>query len=149
MAKEIERKFLTKGEFKHLATSKIKILQAYLLIDPDKTIRLRIAGDKAYFTIKGRPVKNSISRDEWEVPVPVNDAREILKLCLPGKIEKTRYNIPSGKHIFEVDVFHDKNEGLIIAEIELDSESEKFERPEWLGEEVTGKPEYYNANLIR
>ena len=72
-----------------------------------------------------------------------------MKICLPGKVDKTRYKIPSGKHLFEVDVFHDKNEGLVIAEIELASESERFEKPAWLGEEVTGKPGYYNANLIK
>ena len=149
MGKEIERKFLVKGEFKHLAIKDIRIIQTYLSIDRDKTIRVRIADEKAFLTIKGRPEPNSISRNEWEIPVPVSDAREMMKICLPGKIDKTRYLVPSGHHTFEVDVFHDKNEGLIIAEIELSSESEKFEKPEWLGEEVTGKPEYYNANLIR
>ncbi len=149
MGKEIERKFLVKGEFKHLAIKNIRIIQTYLSIDRDKTIRVRIADDKAFLTIKGRPEPNSISRNEWEIAVPVSDAHEMMKICLPGKIDKTRYLVPSGHHTFEVDVFHDKNEGLIIAEIELSSESEKFEKPEWLGEEVTGKPEYYNANLIR
>ncbi len=90
---------------------------------------------------------NSIIRDEWEIPVPVSEALEMMKICLPGKIIKTRYLVPFGHHVFEVDVFHDKNEGLIIAELELLSETEQFEKPEWLGEEVTGKPEYYNANL--
>jgi CYTH domain-containing protein len=149
MGKEIERKFLVKGEFKHLAIKNIRIIQTYLSIDRDKTVRVRIADDKAFLTIKGRPKPNSISRNEWEIPVPVSDAREMMKICMPGKIDKTRYLVPSGRHTFEVDVFHDKNEGLIIAEIELSSESENFEKPEWLGEEVTGKPEYYNANLIR
>jgi adenylate cyclase len=92
---------------------------------------------------------NSLTRNEWEFPISVSDAKEMLKICLPGKIEKTRYIVPSGRHKFEVDVFHDKNEGLIIAEIELSSENEQFDKPEWLGEEVTGKPEYYNANLIK
>lgn len=149
MGKEIERKFLVKGEFKHLAVRNIRIIQTYLSIDRDKTVRVRIADDKAFITIKGRSAENSIARNEWEIPVSVPDAREMMKICLPGKIDKTRYLVPSGKHTFEVDVFHDKNEGLIIAEIELSSESERFEKPEWLGEEVTGKPEYYNANLIR
>ena len=149
MAKEIERKFLVKGDFKHLAVREINILQTYLSIDNNKSIRLRIAGDKAFLTIKARSEANSISRDEFEVPVAVDDAMDMMKLCLPGRIEKTRYIIPSGKFNFEVDVFHGKNEGLIIAEIELASESEPFEKPGWLGEEVTGKPEYYNANLIK
>jgi adenylate cyclase len=149
MATETERKFLIKGEFRHLAFKEIKIIQSYLSIDPDKTIRMRIADDKAFLTIKGRPQKNSISRNEWEVQVPVSDAEEMMRICLPGRIVKTRYLIPSGKHIFEIDVFHEKNEGLIIAEIELTSEDEYFEKPDWLGEEVTGNPQYYNANLIR
>jgi adenylate cyclase len=149
MAVETERKFLVKGAFKHLAVRSTYILQRYLTIDDRKTIRIRIAGDQAFFTIKGRPAKNSISREEWEIPVSVSDARDLMKICLPGKIEKTRYLVPCGDHTYEVDVFHDKNEGLIIAEIELSSESEQFEKPEWVGEEVTGRPEYYNANLIK
>jgi adenylate cyclase len=149
MGKEIERKFLVKGEFIHLAIKEIKILQSYLSIDTDKTIRLRIADDKAFISIKSRVRNNSIIRDEWEIPVPVSEALEMMKICLPGKIIKTRYLVPFGRHVYEVDVFHDKNEGLIIAELELLSETEQFEKPEWLGEEVTGKPEYYNANLIK
>jgi adenylate cyclase len=150
MATEIERKFLVKGEFKHLAVNEISILQTYLTIDPDKTIRLRIADDKAYLTIKNKPKPGKFGRSEWEVEIPVADAREMLSICIPGKIEKTRYIIPSGlKHKWEVDVFHDKNDGLVIAEIELDSEEEAFEKPEWLGDEVTGQREYYNAYLIK
>ena len=149
MATETERKFLVKGEFRHLAFKEIRIIQSYLLIDPDKTIRLRIADDKAFLTIKSGISKESIARSEWEFPIPFSDANEMMHVCLPGKIVKTRYLIPSGNHTFEVDVFHDKNEGLIIAEIELSSEDEHYEKPDWLGEEVTGKPEYYNANLIK
>jgi adenylate cyclase len=149
MAIETERKFLVKGEFRHLAVKKTEILQTYMLIDPDKTIRLRVAEDKAYLTIKSRLERETFSRSEWEFNIPVSDATEMMELCLQGKIVKTRYFIPAGKHTFEVDVFHDKNEGLIIAEIELSSEYEQFEIPNWLGEEVTGSPEYYNANLIK
>jgi adenylate cyclase len=148
MAIETERKFLVKGEFRHLSEREINIIQCYLSIDPDKTIRLRIADDKAFLTIKSRPQKNSISRNEWEVSIPVTDAQEMIKICLPGRIVKTRYLIPSGKHVFEVDVFHEKHEGLIIAEIELTSEDEYFDKPDWLGDEVTGNPKYYNANMI-
>lgn len=148
MATEIERKFLVKGEFMHLINKKINITQTYLSIDPDKTIRLRLSDDKACLTIKGRPGLNSIARNEWEFSIPYTDAVDMMKICLPGKIVKTRYLIPSGIHTIEVDVFHDKNEGLIVAEIELGSENETFEKPEWLGEEVTGNPRYYNANLI-
>lgn len=149
MATETERKFLVKGEFRHFAVKEIKITQAYLSIDPAKTIRIRTADDKAFITIKNRPVGKSISRGEWEFQIPLSDAKEMMSLCLPGKIVKTRYHIPSGKHIYEVDVFHDKNEGLVIAEIELTSEDELFEKPDWLGDEVTGRAEYYNANLIK
>jgi len=149
MATETERKFLVKGKFRHLSVKEINIIQSYLSIDPDKTIRLRIADEKAFLTIKGRPLKNTITRNEWEVQVPVTDAQEMMPLCLPGRIVKTRYLIPSGRHVFEVDIFHEKNEGLIIAEIELISEDEQFVKPDWLGEEVTGNPNYYNANLIK
>lgn len=149
MATETERKFLVKSEFRHLAITEIKIIQYYLSIDPDKTIRLRIANDKAFLTIKSRPQKNSISRNEWEVQISVADAEEMIHICLPGRVVKTRYLIPSGKHTFEIDVFHEKNEGLVIAEIELSSEDEHFEKPDWLGVEVTGNPKYYNANLIK
>jgi len=149
MATETERKYLLKGEFRHLVVKEIKIIQAYLSIDPIKTIRVRITDDKAYLTVKSRPKENSISRNEWEVVIDVKDAEEMLSICLPGKIVKTRYLVPSGKHTIEVDVFHEKNEGLIIAEIELNSEDEYFEKPDWLGEEVTGLPQYYNSNLIK
>jgi len=149
MAIETERKFLVKGEFRHLAVEDIRITQTYLSIDQDKTIRIRIANNKAFITIKGRSTGNSISRSEWEFQIPISDATEMMKLCINGKIIKTRYLIPVGKHTFEVDVFHDKNEGLIIAEIELSSDDERFEIPDWLGEEVTGNPAYYNANLIK
>jgi adenylate cyclase len=149
MATETERKFLIRSEFRHLAVKEIKITQSYLSIDPDKTIRLRIADDKAYLTIKSRPRRNSITRNEWEIEIPVKDAEEMMNICLPGRIVKTRYLVPSGNHTFEVDVFHEKNEGLIIAEIELKSDDEHFDKPTWLGEEVTGIPKYYNANLIK
>jgi adenylate cyclase len=149
MATETERKFLIRSEFRHLAVKEIKITQSYLSIDPDKTIRLRIADDKAYLTIKSRPRRNSITRNEWEIEIPVKDAEEMMNICLPGRIVKTRYLVPSGNHTFEVDVFLEKNEGLIIAEIELKSDDEHFDKPTWLGEEVTGIPKYYNANLIK
>jgi len=149
MATETERKFLIKGEFRHLSVRKIAMIQSYLTIDSEKTIRLRIADDKGYLTVKSRPQKNSITRNEWEVEIPVTDAQEMMSLCLPGRIVKTRFLVPSGKHTFEIDVFHEKNEGLIVAEIELDSDDESFDKPDWLGDEVTGKPQYYNANLIK
>lgn len=149
MATETERKFLVKGEFRHLVVKEIKIIQSYLTIDREKTIRLRIANDNAFLTVKSRPKKNSITRNEWEVAIDVKDAEEMMTICRPGKIVKTRYLVPSGKHTIEVDVFHEKNEGLVIAEIELTSDDEYFEKPGWLGEEVTGLPQYYNSNLIK
>ena len=149
MATETERKFLVKGEFIHLAVREIKIIQAYLILDHEKTIRIRIADDKAYLTIKTRPEKQSISRNEWEFQIPLKDADEMMKICVSGRIFKTRYIVPSGKHKIEVDVFHEKNEGLVIAEIELTSDNEEYFKPSWLGEEVTGQPQYYNANLIK
>ncbi len=149
MGKEIERKFLVKGEFRHLSVKEINVIQTYLSIDDHKTIRLRIADDKAYLTIKDRAEENSILHNEWDIGISVKDALEMMKLCLPGKIVKTRYIIPYGKHTFEVDVFHDRNEGLIIAELELESENENYEKPDWVGEEVTGNPLYYNVNLIK
>lgn len=149
MGIETERKFLVRSEFRNLATKKINIVQRYLSIDPEKTIRLRIADESAFITVKNRPKVGSISRNEWEFEIPLADAVEMMNICLPGKIEKTRYIIPNEKCEWEVDVFHDKNEGLIIAEIELESENEEFTKPDWIGEEVTGKHEYYNANLLK
>lgn len=148
MAIEIERKFLVRGEFKKLSVKKLEILQGYLSVDAARIIRLRIADKKAVLSVKAPAGKSGFSRNEWEFEIPFEEASEILKVSLPEIISKTRYLVPFGNHTFEVDVFHGKNEGLIIAEIELKSEEEFFEKPGWLGEEVTGKPEYYNSNLI-
>ena len=148
MGLETERKFLVKGDFSGEVTSSTEILQAYLVADNGRTVRLRISGEEALLTVKGRAPEGSISRGEWEYSIPRKDAQEMLPLCMPGRIYKTRYKVPSGDHIFEVDVFHDRNEGLIIAEIELESEDEDFLPPSWLGEEVTGNPAYYNSNLV-
>jgi adenylate cyclase len=149
MATETERKFLVKGEFRHLAVSEKSITQAYLSVNPDKTIRIRIADQNAWLTIKSSIKGKTFAKNEWEFSIPFNEGMQLMSICLPGKIVKTRYLIPAGEHTFEVDVFHDKNEGLVIAEIELSSEDEKFLKPDWLGEEVTGKPEYYNSSLIK
>ena len=149
MASETERKFLVKGEFRHLAVRQIAITQSYLSKDPYKTIRLRITDDKAYITIKTPLTRETITRNEWEFQIPLDDATDIIKICLPGKVFKTRYIVPSGRHNFEVDVFHDKNEGLVIAEIELELQDEQFDIPVWLGVEVTGNPDYYNSNLAK
>jgi adenylate cyclase len=148
MAIETERKFLAKPGFEQHAVKKVRIVQSYFSTEPDRTIRLRIANEKGIITFKSKAGKGTFSRNEWEFEIPLKDAKEMLNICLPGRIEKTRYYVPTGVHVFEVDVFHGKNEGLIIAEIELGSESEEFEKPAWLGEEVTGNAAYYNSNLI-
>ena len=149
MAKEIERKFLVRGEFLHLAVWQVEIAQGYLSVDPERTIRVRISdGTTAILSVKAPATNTDFSRHEWEYEIPVSEALEILKVCLPEVILKTRYIIPFSGHKFEVDVFHGRNEGLIIAELELTDEDEAFEKPGWLGEEVTGKPEFYNSNLI-
>ncbi len=148
MATEIERKFLVRGGFKNLSVKKIEIVQGYLSVDPARIIRLRISDRKAVLSVKAPAEKSRFSRHEWEFEIPFKEASEILKVCLPEVIIKTRYLVPFNKHTYEVDTFHGKNEGLVIAELELSSEEEIFEKPEWLGEEVTGKPEYYNSNLI-
>jgi CYTH domain-containing protein len=143
---EIERKFLVKGDFIPFASKKEKIVQGYLCAAVERSVRIRIKRNAAYLTIKGPANENGFSHAEFEYPVPVEDAGKILKLC-EWIIEKDRYYIPSGKHTFEVDVFHGVHEGLIIAELELQSEKESFEKPDWLGEEVTGDEHYYNAYL--
>lgn len=112
-----------------------------------KTVRVRLAGDRAWLTIKGPSGANGWSRYEFEQAIPTADAEELLGLCEPGIIEKERFYIPAAQHTWEVDVFHGDNEGLIVAEIELASEAEAFEHPAWLGREVTGDKRYYNAML--
>ncbi|MBB1139778.1 CYTH domain-containing protein [Myroides sp. WP-1] len=145
---EIERKFLTKStNFETLAHSKNTIAQGYLNSHADRTVRIRIKNDKGYLTIKGKSNASGTSRFEWEKEIDLKEAEALLHLCEEHIIAKTRYVIPVGPHHFEVDVFHGQNEGLILAEIELQDENEPFEKPEWLGEEVTGKIEYYNSYL--
>jgi len=148
MAKETERKFLVKGEFKHLAIRKMEITQGYLSVHPARVVRLRICDNKSILTIKAPAENARFTRCEWEFEIPSSEAQEIMRICLPGRIYKTRYIVPFMGHQFEVDIFHDRHEGLIIAELELTDEEEVFDRPDWLGEEVTGRPEYYNSNLI-
>lgn len=148
MGLEIERKFLVKGEFNIVPVKQSNITQAYLSVDPDRTVRLRITEDEAHLTIKTSSGNTGFTRKEWEIPIPLSTANELIEVCLPGRIIKTRYIVPYSDHNFEVDVFHGRHEGLIIAEIELSEETEEFSKPDWLGEEVTGRPEYYNSNLI-
>lgn len=149
MGLEIERKFLVKADFKSNAYASIRIVQGYLSSVPERAVRVRIKGDRAYLTIKGIGNNAGLTRYEWEKEISVSDAEDLLKLCEPGIIDKVRHLVKSGEHIFEVDEFHGENEGLTIAEIELTDENEHFNRPDWLGEEVTGDNKYYNASLIK
>lgn len=149
MPQEIERKFLVRGEFKSLAYKAVRIQQGYLSSVKERTVRIRIKDQQGFITIKGQSSANGVSRYEWDKEIPVEEARELLLLCEPGMIDKTRYLIQAGEHVFEVDEFYGDNKGLILAEVELGSEDENFERPDWLGEEVTGDLRYYNAELTR
>ncbi|MBW6459222.1 MAG: CYTH domain-containing protein [Bacteroidales bacterium] len=149
MAQEIERKFLVKGEFKSFAQQQTRIIQGYLSSVPERTVRVRIKGDKGFITVKGIGNASGAIRYEWEMEIPFSDVEELLKICEPGVIDKTRYLVKAGDHTFEVDEFYGDNQGLVVAEIELASEQEAFEKPDWLGEEVTGDLKYYNVMLIR
>ncbi|MBR2631109.1 MAG: CYTH domain-containing protein [Bacteroidaceae bacterium] len=147
--REIERKFLVAGDFKALAYDKTHIEQGYFATEPGKTVRVRIRNDKGYLTIKGPSCSKGLSRYEFEVEVPLADAQEMMKLCMPGRVCKDRYLVRSGKHIVEIDEFFGENEGLILAEIELESEDEAYVKPDFLGAEVTGDRRYYNKYMIR
>jgi len=149
MANEIERKFLVKGEFKNLASKETRIVQGYLSSVPERTVRVRIKGDKGFITIKGIGSASGATRYEWEKEIPTSEVEELLKICEPGVIDKTRYLVKVGNHTFEVDEFYGENKGLTVAEIELSSESESFVKPAWLGDEVTGDTKYYNSMLMK
>ena len=149
MAQEIERKFLVKGDFKPEAVKQTRIIQGYLSSVPERTVRVRVKGDKGFLTIKGIGNESGASRYEWETEIPVNEAEELLAICEPGVIDKIRYIVKSRKHSFEVDEFFGENQGLIVAEVELNSEDEAFDKPAWLGEEVTGYTKYYNSMLMK
>jgi adenylate cyclase len=148
MAIEIERKFLVKGPFKQFAFKQSHIRQGYLSSGAEATVRIRIKGEKGYITIKGKSNEVGMSRFEWEKEIPLQEAEELIQLCNNGLIDKMRYEIRVGKHVFEVDEFFGENEGLIMAEVELNSETEDYIRPEWLGQEVTGDRRYYNSHLL-
>ncbi|MFC2766844.1 MAG: CYTH domain-containing protein [Prevotella sp.] len=149
MAQEIERKFLVKGDFKSEAFKATRITQGYLCSVPERTVRVRVKGDKGFITIKGIGNESGASRFEWEKEIPVAEVQDLLKLCEPGIIDKTRYLVKAGEFTFEVDEFYGENEGLTVAEVEVPDENALFERPEWLGEEVTGDKRYYNSMLMK
>lgn len=146
---EIERKFLVKSNaFIEESISKNRIAQGYLNTDPKRTVRVRVKGDKGYLTIKGEGNESGTTRFEWEKEIDVNEANHLLEMC-ELSIEKIRYDIPFGKHTFEVDVFLGDNDGLTIAEVELSDENEYFDKPSWLGSEITGDNIYYNSALSK
>ncbi|MET2984267.1 CYTH domain-containing protein [Aureibaculum conchae] len=150
MTLEIERKFLVNSDaFKKEAFKNKKIIQGFLSSVPERTVRVRIIGEKGFLTVKGLGNTSGTTRYEWEKEISLRDATDLLKICEPGVIDKTRYYVKSGDHTFEVDEFYGENKGLIIAEIELLSEDESHEKPNWLGQEVTGITKYYNSSLIK
>ena len=145
---EIERKFLVKtNSFKTEAYNQYHIKQGFLNSNPERTVRVRLKKNKGVLTVKGKSTTDGLSRFEWEKDISKIDAEALLQLCEKGIIDKIRYEIKAGNHTFEVDEFFGDNEGLIVAEIELNFETETFDKPDWLGDEVTGDIKYYNSNL--
>jgi CYTH domain-containing protein len=149
MPVEIERKFRVKGDFRKDVVRSRLIRQGYLSSHPERTVRIRISGERGWLTIKGMGDAKGLSRQEFEQEIALGDAEELFRLCEPGAIEKERHWVAAGGHIWEVDVFHGANEGLVLAEIELSSGEESFALPDWVGEEVTGDGRYYNAMLAK
>ena len=150
MAQEIERKFLVEGQdFKRQAYACSHIQQGYIGTKPGRTVRIRVRDDKAYLTIKGPAGEAGLSRYEFEIEIAMSDARDLFLLCEPGIIDKHRYLVksPDGRHTWEVDEFHGDNDGLVMAEVELASEDDTFEKPDFIGKEVTGDRHYYNGHL--
>ena len=149
MAKEIERKFLVKGDFKEFVSKSQRITQGYLSSIPARTVRVRIKGEKGFITIKGIGSESGASRYEWEKEIPVTEVQDLLKICEPGVIDKTRFLVEYEGFTWEVDEFYAENDGLTVAEIEIPSEDTVFEKPDWIGEEVTGDVKYYNSMLMK
>lgn len=147
---EIERKFLVLSEdFKTQSSPPFRIVQGFLNTHPERTVRVRLKGDKGYLTVKGKSSESGTTRFEWETEISKEEASELLKLCEKGVIDKIRYEVNYKNHNFEIDVFSGDNQGLILVEVELDDENETFEKPDWLGEEVTGNSKYYNSQLSK
>ncbi|ARV16890.1 CYTH domain-containing protein [Polaribacter sp. SA4-12] len=150
MSVEIERKFLVKNDdFKKESHAEKHIKQGYLNSDKNRTVRIRIANDKAFMTIKGKSNATGTTRFEWEKEIKKEEAEDLLLLCEPSIIDKTRYLVKVGQHTFEVDEFYGNNKGLVIAEVELSNEAENFTKPDWLNEEVTGDIKYYNSSISK
>ena len=147
---EIERKFLLVSDaYKKVAFKKTRITQGFLSTDPQRTVRVRIKGNQGFLTIKGESNSTGTSRFEWEKEIDLKEAKELLSICFKGVIDKIRYEVKSNLHTYEIDEFFGENKGLVVAEIELNSEHESFEKPEWLGDEVTGQNKYYNSQLSK
>ncbi|HYC43226.1 MAG TPA: CYTH domain-containing protein [Noviherbaspirillum sp.] len=148
MGVEIERKFLVHGDRWKSLGQGVLLRQGYLSSSPERTVRVRIEGESAMLTIKGK--SSGATRSEWEYPIPLADAQAFLdSLCERPVIEKKRYRIPFEGMVWEVDEFFGENAGLVVAEIELSAEDQAFAKPEWIGEEVTQDPRYFNSSLIR
>ncbi len=147
---EIERKYLVKSDaYRMEAFDKEEIIQGFLNTHPDRTVRVRLSGDKGFITVKGRTDAEGVTRFEWEREIPAAEARALLEICEPGVIRKVRYMVRSGEHLVEVDEFAGDNEGLVIAEIEMKEINEFILKPHWLGDEVTGEAKYYNSQLSK
>ena len=150
MAQEIERKFLADKDLDVESLGPTtRIVQGYLSSVKERTVRIRVKGDKGFLTIKGMGNKSGTSRYEFEKEITIEEAQELLKICEPGVIDKTRTCVKSGDHIFEIDKFYGDNEGLVVVEVELKAENEKFIAPSWINNEVTGDPKYYNSMLMK
>jgi CYTH domain-containing protein len=149
MAYEIERKFLVKGEFKHLATSSTYIVQGYIFSNDSKSVRVRLKGDKGFITIKSSLEDTTVTRNEWEYEIPAHQVNEMLRICEPGVIEKTRYIVNYKNLVVEIDEFYGDNEGLLLAEVELTCENQQFDKPDFLGEDVTDDTRYINSELSK
>jgi len=150
MAQEIERKFLVKSDaYKAEAFKETRITQGYLSSVPERTVRIRVKGTSGFITIKGIGNDSGASRFEWEKEIDAAEVMELMKIAEPGVIDKTRYQVKKGSHVYEVDEFYGDNQGLVVAEIELQNENDSFEKPEWLGQEVTGDPKYFNSMLMK
>ncbi|WP_294628561.1 CYTH domain-containing protein [uncultured Bacteroides sp.] len=149
MSQEIERKFLVSGDFKSRVFAQSRIVQGYISSARGRTVRIRIRDGKGYLTIKGASNASGTSRYEWERELPLCEAEELMQLCEPGVIDKTRYLVRSGNHVFEIDEFYGDNDGLVVAEVELAAEDEAFVKPDFISEEVTGDVRYYNSQLMK
>ena len=149
MAQEIERKYLVTSDcYKTIAVARYHIRQGYISREKTGTVRIRITDNQAFLTIKGKPATGHFARYEWEKEIPLHEAEELMLLCQGTIIDKTRWIIPAGQNLkWEIDEFHGKHTGLVLAEIELPNEEQSFEKPDFIGEEVTSDPRYYNANM--